>query len=166
MKFCMLLLILYLPSFCSSQSNSDFKNILITTIKQKQDTGIYHYSKRVLSLYGTEVILPDTLTGFDSNGKKQFLILSVEEYESLKLKFYSQSKAEWPTNLIDNSFRSEYGGTSSGNNLIFAISEPLFIRNNSICIFLLFPSQKGCGCISLIVYKNWEEYFNKIFGCF
>jgi len=170
MRVWMAILLLSLPLFCLSQSSADFEQILQTVFKQKQDTGIYHYSKQILSLYGTTTFLSDTLTGFNEKGQKQSVILSNNEYGVLKTKFYSQLKKERPENLIDSSFLSELGGASTGEHLVFAISEPVFIRNNSLCIFILFPAKRGCGCISINVFRNkvgsWEEYFRKTLGCF
>ncbi len=131
---------------------------------------VYYYSIGQFSLkYLKEAILKDTLYNdffFKKNNPEQQLILTDHERKYVLQEIAKQTGSVWPENLFPNSSRREYAkvmGVAVGGPRIYSFSQPIFIRENSVCIcYYAYYCGMECGQGAVEVYHKidlkWKRW--------
>ncbi len=174
MKYLILFCCLFIVSNSYSQSTKNSIKFLQEFFADKlpivySDT-IHQYDLKYLK----EAIVKDTLYNnffFGQNNAGRQLILTKDEKKYLLEKIDEQQDFIWPNNLFQNSQKIDLEEKNSNSNLkkklkkfqsIYNFSKPVFIRNNSICIFYYGYYCGGeCGQGSIEIYRKINSKWTK-----
>jgi len=181
-----ILIALFIPIGFACEAQDASQQIINDALHRLQDTGTLIY---VVDKYGwyddaKEVLLKGKLSGGDEETQQNKLVLTADDKKLLKKQFNNPSSGYWVNDLVTNSksirndslsrilfdkekgwafFHREFGKA------YFQISDPIFIRNNSLAFVTLIQMQgNSAGYKLLYVYKKqgqtWKRFILVVLG--
>lgn len=124
--------------------------------------GTFHYQSKIRSFslpQNIKFFARDTIITSYRNRKatkpEPILILTSEEKRHIKSQLQMQDSLMWGVRIIPKEKRLSLA--KHGSETLFTISKPVFLRNNSICIFEYFyECGNRCGYGKSAVYQRVE----------
>jgi hypothetical protein len=170
MKFLLpALLLMLLCQNLYGQTDADFRKIIEDCIRAKQDTGnvVYLDTASLIDPAIKRVLNKKKIEGMISDAAWGEIFLSKSEIKFIVRKSQNREKIIWPDSLFNKARKISYFDSiyqTRGNYKIklFAFSQPVFIRNNSICVFqLIFMYGYSAGYKQLYFYRKENEIWKK-----
>lgn len=161
-----ILLLVFNSLYC--QVDSTTYQFLIDIINRKSDTTVLIYTEKIHpEMFDNKPYLKK-ITKSEIVDEKKLIKLNQREYKYIKEQWGQLKNHEWPANLFINSLRIKTDSLAEflhqdRSRVVYLISKPIFIRNNSIA--LVHYSRLCCGGIygpdEVIFYKKENDRWKK-----
>ncbi len=186
----LILLLLLFTCTAKAQENLETKKFLSDVFRDKLTQEVFTYTDKIWPAYYDNIersLKADTLQGalfpYRRDTPKEYIVLSKQEKVYIFKCLQEQKTKAWPDNLFPKSrlilydtitaiFKDRRRGWPYFNNHFarsgfHSFTQPIFLRNNSLCIFYSDYSCGGlCGSGEFAVYRKQNGVWIKIISLY